>query len=324
MIKQKEKSEGKSESGKKELYLENNELIRESEWTSRIENLKREVDDEIKKHGYLNEKDSIKILKEKIEQAIVKRVSQKNAVLYSGGIDSTLIAYFLKKQGCDFLCCTVGLKESPDVKKAREYSKIMGFKTKIRIITQEELLDTIKEVIRIINSYDKMKVGVGSVVFLGIKIAKSYGIRNVFSGLGAEELFAGYQRHLKALNEKRDVNEECWNGLKTMYERDLIRDYKIASYLGIKLRTPFLDEDLIKTAMMINQELKISEVEKKIILRKLGLSLGIPEEIVSRPKKAAQYGSLFESEIIRIAKSKGYKNEVDFLRSIYYEVNKKS
>jgi asparagine synthase (glutamine-hydrolysing) len=106
-----------------------------------------------------------------------------------------------------------------------------------------------------------------------------------------------------------------------MYERDLTRDWRISTYLGVTLRTPFLDEKIIRTAMRIKQELKITREEKKIILRKLGLKIGLPEEICLRPKKAAQYGSMFEKAIIRIAKSNGYKNAVEFLKSIYEQEN---
>jgi len=42
----------------------------------------------------------------------------------------------------------------------------------------------------------------------------------VLSGLGSEEIFAGYQRHKEALN----INKECLHGLRMMYERDLYRD----------------------------------------------------------------------------------------------------
>ncbi|MGB9749121.1 MAG: asparagine synthase C-terminal domain-containing protein [Candidatus Woesearchaeota archaeon] len=318
--KNKEKNENKEEKIKdksNEIYLEQNMLVKQEEWFSRIESIKKSVCNEIKNTGYLEENKAIEKLKECIENAVKKRADKKNSVLYSGGIDSTIIAWTLKKLDFDFVCCSVGMKNSPDVEKAVEYSEKLGFEIKTRIVTENELLETIREVVKIINSYDKMKVGVGSVAFLATKLSLALGIKNVFSGLGAEELFAGYQRHLKALNEKVDVNEECWNGLKTMHERDLTRDFRISSCLGINLRTPFLDKQVIRTAMRIKQELKISMKEKKIILRKLGLKIGLPEEICLRPKKAAQYGSLFESAIIRMAKSNGYKNEIEFLKSIY-------
>jgi len=297
--------------------LKNNLLVKKDEWFSRIEEIKNSVNEEIKNKGYLEENKALKELERKFRKAIKERADKKNSLLYSGGIDSTIIAYTLKKLNFDFKCFCVGMKNSPDVEKAKEYAERIGFEIKIKIITEKELLKTIEKVMKIIRSYDKMKVGVGSVVFLGINSSLKFGIKNVFSGLGAEELFAGYQRHLKVLNEEGDVNEECWNGLKTMYERDLTRDFSIAKHLGVNLRTPFLDEDLIITAMKIKQELKISKEEKKIILRKLGLKIGLPEEIVLRPKKAAQYGSLFEKTIIQMAKASGYKNELEFLKSIY-------
>ncbi len=69
-------------------------------------------------------------------------------------------------------------------------------------------------------------------------------MRVLFSGLGSEELFAGYERHLKS----SDINKECYNGLLNIYERDLYRDDVVTMFNNIELRVPFLDRDLISLA----------------------------------------------------------------------------
>jgi asparagine synthase (glutamine-hydrolysing) len=131
----------------------------------------------------------------------------------------------------------------------------------------------------------------------------------LFSGLGSEEIFAGYQRH----ELSKDINNECWNGLKTTYERDFKRDFAIANHEKVGFLTPYLDKDLIVSAMSVSGKLKIKSGYKKHILRKAALNIGLKKEYAFRPKKAAQYGSNFDKAISRIAKSKGFRYKKEYL-----------
>ncbi|MFQ5475013.1 MAG: asparagine synthase C-terminal domain-containing protein, partial [Candidatus Nanoarchaeia archaeon] len=157
-----------------------------------------------------------------------------------------------------------------------------------------------------------VKVGVASVVIAVAGIAED---KLFFSGLGSEELFAGYERHEKA----GDVNEECWRGLRAMWRRDLIRDSAVAEALDIELRTPFLDKGLIVSAMAVPGNRKINDKDKKIILREIAEELGL-EEYAWRKKQGAQYGSRFDRAIAKLAKKKGFEKKGDYLRGLLNEI----
>jgi asparagine synthase (glutamine-hydrolysing) len=101
-----------------------------------------------------------------------------------------------------------------------------------------------------------------------------------------------------------------------MYKRDLLRDYPIARALSCEIRTPFLDEDVIRLAMSMPSSLKISETEKKIILRKAAIFLGLPKRFAMRKKRAAQYGSGFDRELRRVAKRHGFSLRKDYVESL--------
>jgi asparagine synthase (glutamine-hydrolysing) len=63
---------------------------------------------------------------------------------------------------------------------------------------------------------------------------------------------------------------------------------------GVELRVPFLDNDIINLALDIPAKYKIKDNEdvlRKHILRDAAKSIGVPDYIADRPKKAAQYGS---------------------------------
>ena len=101
------------------------------------------------------------------------------------------------------------------------------------------------------------------------------------------------------------MNEECWNGLtNVIWERDFTRDAAIATKMKFTVRVPFLDDEVIKTAMGISGEHKIREDQKKVILREIAESTGLPKEIAWRKKKAAQYGSGFDKALEQLAKQK--------------------
>ena len=170
----------------------------------------------------------------------------------------------------------------------------------------------------ILNDTDIVKVSVGSVLYSAGKLALGDGNNILFGGLGSEEIFAGYKRHEEALkdNDFESLHNECWNGLKNMWQRDLTRDFAIAKKLGLELRTPFLDKDLIEAAMNVHPMLKLDKDNKKIILREAAELIGLKKEFAWRKKQAAQYGSNFVNGIDKLARKNGFKFKKDYLQSL--------
>ena len=111
-----------------------------------------------------------------------------------------------------------------------------------------------------------------------------------------------------------NINHECWQGLKYMHDRDLVRDFNLAKELNIEIKTPFLDKDLIAYAMKLPGDWKIQEEKKKVILREVAEEfLG---EFAWRKKKAAQYGSCFDKAINKLTRKNGFKLKKDYLDSL--------
>ena len=265
------------------------QLIEENKWKSLIESIKTDFN-----NLETNKERAKRILKEKIINAVKNNAVNNCAVLFSGGIDSTLIAFILKQLDANFTCYSVGLENAQDLQFAEKVAGALSLNLKTRIITIDEFEQIVKKVTKILNEPDVMKVGVGSVVYAASLLAKKDNKQVIFSGLGSEEIFAGYQRHEEALDKGfAVVHEECLNGLKDMWQRDLKRDVLIANNIGVELKLPFLDINVIKAAMNIHPVYKIDKTTKKIIIREIAEDIGIPKEIACRPKKAAQYGSKF-------------------------------
>lgn len=72
--------------------------------------------------------------------------------------------------------------------------------------------------------------------------------------MGADELFGGYTRHRNALKRNGwqglyDALEEDWQNLP---HRNLSRDDRVVSDHSHQLRTPYLDENVVKFVRSLN------------------------------------------------------------------------
>jgi len=265
------------------------------------ENIKRfKIAPEIKK----SESEIIKDLEELFTK-IIKRTQKdrKIGVLFSGGIDSTFISFLLKKFNYKFTCYTVILDDpemqpARDLISAKKVAKELKFKHKIIKVKIQQVHDLIQRITNIIENPDVVKVGVALAIYPALKQAKKDKMDIIFSGLGSEEIFAGYERHTK----NKNINKECLNGLFQLYERDIKRDIALTKDAKIKISTPFLDQELIKYSLRIPAKYKLNKKQNKIILRKLANNLGISKEITERKKLAAQYGSKMDKAIKKLAK----------------------
>ncbi len=261
---------------------------------------------------------------ELLDQAISKRIPEKKfGLLFSGGIDSTYLAKYFKDQGYNFTCYTAAFDtkdvEASDLLSAQKVAQKLGLKLKIRKIKLEEIPSCLQKIVPLIEDSNVVKVTVALTFYLACELAKKDGCKVIFSGLGSEEIFAGYERHKLSAN----INQECLSGLRKMYERDLYRDDVITMDNSLELRLPYLDINLVKYALKIPEKYKISEDTAKIILREIALDKGIPGEFCFRKKTAAQYGSRVDYALDKLVRKSSFPSKSAYLRSFYPQPNLK-
>jgi asparagine synthase (glutamine-hydrolysing) len=253
-------------------------------------------------------------------ESIKKRLSNKKiGLLFSGGLDSSLIAFILKKLNVDFTCYTAGFVEEgykipSDNVFSEKIANYFGLKNKILKVPLNKIEEVIKDVMRIIGEPDVIKTSIVLPFYFACKEAVKDGINVMFTGLGSEELFAGYKRHRIAKN----INKECLSGLKDMYLHDTYRDFALLNHFNLKVEVPFLDKDLVQYSLRIPGKLKIKDNIEKYILRKAGLSLGFPEEFAFRKKVASQYGSRFMNAFSILSKRAGFKTKTDYANKLWH------
>lgn len=273
----------------------------------------------------LNDKKNarIKVVKA-LEDAVKKRLpAGKFGILFSGGLDSSVIALICKKlcknKKNNFTCYSVGLENAEDLLWAKKAAKEMKLNLKTKTIGIAEAESIIKKTAKLLPIVDVVSIGVGSVVYAALEMAKKDRVKMMFSGLGSEEIFAGYERHIgyeKKSFDGKSIEKECWKGLVGLWKRDMIRDLAISNNFKMKIEIPFLDEDVIRTAMQIPSRYKIDSQQKKIILREAAESVGLPEDIAWRKKRAAQYGSRFDKAIEKLARMNGFGLKKEYVESL--------
>ncbi|MEK6974316.1 MAG: asparagine synthase-related protein [Nanoarchaeota archaeon] len=294
--------------------LKNNKLITAHEWNNKI----CSFHSPFKENLLVKDKRQAKrLIDTSLKNAIDLRAKDNFGILFSGGLDSSLIALICKKLNKKFVCYSIGLENSSDLDYAKKAALMLDLELKIKELSIEEVEKYLVECIKLLNTKDVVKLEIAIVVYAGLEFAAKDKCFNIFAGNGSEEIFAGYERHINFNKEgPKKVYEECWNGLKSCYNRDIVRDYAIAKKFSCNLLLPFFDFDLIRNAMKIHPSLKVNENEKKIILREYADDLGLPKEIAYRKRTAAQYGSKISYAIQKLAKKKGFKYKQEYINSI--------
>ena len=209
-------------------------------------------------------------------------------VLFSGGVDSGLLAWELRFEPGLHLY-TVGTRDSSDLAAARDASKALGLPWIEYEVGPSEVLEMNRA---LQDEFD----GVGRVarsvqVAFALALAKSPP-RTLLCGQGIDELFGGYA-HSRGL--PLDAAEHRANqDLAKLLNEDWPRTQRIAARLGRSVRAPYLDPGFIEASRRIPGRVRFQGSVPKAFFRSWARHRGLPELLSDRPKKALQFGSGIE------------------------------
>jgi asparagine synthase (glutamine-hydrolysing) len=241
----------------------------------------------------------------RLETEVQKRASGSEAgVWLSGGLDSSLLAALAKPHVQRFHTFSGGLPGAPDLKHARLVARQLQSEHHEAIVRLKDCLATLPEVIYHLESFDALLVRSSLINYLVAKLASQY-VPAVFSGEGADELFAGYE-YLKSLAPGSLAGElvEITNRL---HNTALQRVDRCASAHGLIVHVSFLDPDVLDYALRIPHRFKIQDGVEKWILCQVGAGK-LPDSILNRPKAKFWDGAgvgelLAQNAEIRISKA---------------------
>jgi len=226
-------------------------------------------------------------------------------VLLSGGLDSSVVAAIAARHSkkrveeekakekpttgwpqLHSFC--IGLEGSPDLAAAKKVADYIDTVHHSFTFTVEEGLHALKDVIYHLETYDVTTCRAATPMYLMARKIKSFGVKMVLSGEGADEMFGGYLYFHKCPDDK-EFQKESVQKVKGLYKFDCLRANKSLAAWGVEGRVPFLDKEFLDYAMSISPKDKMcgknggGRIEKHILRE--AFKGYIPEEILWRQKE---------------------------------------
>ncbi|MCW4013508.1 MAG: asparagine synthase-related protein [Candidatus Bathyarchaeota archaeon] len=229
-------------------------------------------------------------------------------VAFSGGIDSTLTAHYLQQNNVRLELIWTGLENQAEENIAREAADYLGLKIHTETYTIEDIEKTLETIITSIEEPDPVKTGIAYPFHWAASKSSRLGYTTMYSGNGADELFAGYMKYLDKYLSGGDPQDDIYRDIANSYLQNFHRDHKTCIDQEIRLLLPFTHPRLVEYGLTIPLDQKLPDNRdepRKKILRELALQQGIPEKLALRPKKAAQYSSGVNKALVKIAKKHG-------------------
>ena len=224
-----------------------------------------------------------------------------NLISLSGGLDSSIISYFIKERNPKSVAIISEDFVSTDLTYCQMISKEMKIPLSICYVSTTMILEAIENTIKILKNFNDIEIRNNVVMYLAIKWAKENNEKSIITGDGADELFAGY--NFLVNKPEAELEKEIKRVCSVMH----FPTQKIGKALGIEIESPFLNQKIIELADQIPTNLKVKEENSKMygkwILRKT-FEKYIPSQIAWRRKSPMQDGAgtsgltnLFESII---------------------------
>jgi asparagine synthase (glutamine-hydrolysing) len=206
-------------------------------------------------------------------------------VLFSGGVDSGLLAWELRS-GPNVSLFTVGTDGADDLPRSRAAAERLGLPWSAQRLGPEELDAVVAATARELEGVPRPRRG----IFLALGAAVSRApLGTLLVGQGADELFLGYAhyRGLDGVAAARRAGAD----LDLLLGSDWPRTVAIASRFGRSVLAPYLHPSFVRAALSVPIEARLPLPMPKAWFRAWARQRGLPEPLVSAPKRAIQYGS---------------------------------
>jgi asparagine synthase (glutamine-hydrolysing) len=226
-----------------------------------------------------------------LDPAIDRALSEVRAsegpltVLFSGGVDSSLLAWELRDQH-DLQLLTIGLGGSPDLGAASSAAVVLRLPWHPVVIDPKEVDPLTARVGDLLAKTDR----VTRTVLLALALAFDHTPpAPVVLGQGIDELFLGYA-HFRGLRRETAAARADLD-LARLLDRDWPLTRQIARELSRVVAAPYLDAGFVAAARSVPIDLRLPQSVPKAFFRAWAAHRGLPSALTHRPKRALQYGS---------------------------------
>jgi len=234
----------------------------------------------------------------------------KVAVAFSGGLDSSVIAFFTKNCDVKTYLIYVGMENNLETSNVEQIARFLGLPLQMKTFTENDVEKVLSKVLWLVEEPDVLKVSVAIPFYWTAEIAHKMGLNVLLAGQGGDELFGGYYRYLReyAQSGVKGLEDALYHDVVLSYKVNFERDNKVCMFHNVELRLPFVDYDLTLFALGLPVNLKIEskkDMLRKKVLREVAKRIGLPPAVYNMRKKAIQYSTGVNKALQNIAKRKG-------------------
>ncbi len=209
-------------------------------------------------------------------------------IAFSGGLDSSILGQIKKEQGLNAITIITKDFLGTDLEYSQIMGKHIGVNLELRYVNINEILNAVKETIKILKNFNDIEIRNSIVSYLYLNTLKEKNVKKVITGDGADEIFAGYNFLIK--KNHAELRTELRRMKKIMH----FTSQKIASELGISVQMPYINENVIKLAETLPIEHLVNQKNGvkfgKWVLRK-AFENDLPPSVIWREKTPMQDGS---------------------------------
>ena len=256
--------------------------------------------------------EAVETLQKLLEKSVRRRVwgAREVAVAFSGGLDSSVVAFLAEKCHVAVRLVHVSLENQPETEAAKKAADELNLPLQVYLFRESDVANVVSSVVELIEEPDPIKTSIGVPFYWTAKKVAEAEITVLLAGQGADELFGGYRRYVNeyVLHGEDSVRKAMFDDVVRVHESNLERDVKICSFHDVELRLPFASYQLAEFALSLPTELKIERdpgALRKLVLRKAAEKMGLPASITKKPKKAVQYSTGINHALKKLAKKQG-------------------
>jgi len=209
-------------------------------------------------------------------------------VLLSGGVDSSAVAAHVVRQMPGLVAYVAVMDaKGPDVRAAREVAERLGVELR-EVRVDAPTADDLAGVVRAIEMPHKAQVEIAWACDALARAMRADGFKVTFSGEGSDELWASYGMSFHGIKKSGwyDYRRDLFLG---QHRKNFARCNKVFMRHGVECRLPFLNTELVETALALAPEVVREKGRPKAALQDAHSHL-LPERVVRRPKLAFQDG----------------------------------